>query len=143
VITVLAGGTLYGAPQKKTSARGNTFISGKMRVATSNGETIFVGIVAFRESVGAALLALADGAALSVAGDLKASAYTAKDGTIRASLDITVSELLTASHVDKRRKAMRESRSGQAPGTERGKISETGIGTATEDFNDDISDIPF
>lgn len=134
MITALAGGTLYGAPQKKTSARGTSFVSGKMRVSTSNGETIFVGIVAFRESVGQALLALADGAALSVAGDLKASAYTAKDGTVRASLDITVNEVLTAAHVDKRRKAMREARSAQEqPPAVRSATTNGG-----EDFDDPI-----
>jgi single-stranded DNA-binding protein len=135
VITVLAGGTLYGAPQKKTSARGTSFVSGKMRVSTSNGETIFVGIVAFRESVGQALLALADGAALSVAGDLKASAYTAKDGTVRASLDITVNEVLTAAHVDKRRKAMRESRNCQEQAPAAAQSPSTNGG---EDFDDPI-----
>lgn len=106
MIDALIAGRLYGQPQQRTARNGSPYTTAKLRVALANGETAFVNVITFRESVGAALLALSDGAPLALAGELKAGAYTAQDGTARASLDLTAHEILTEYHVTRRRKAM-------------------------------------
>lgn len=110
MIDALIAGRLYGQPQQRLSKNGNPFVTAKLRVSMPNGETAFVNVITFRESVGAALLALSEGAAVALAGELKAGAYTAQDGTPRPSLDLTAHEVLTEYHVTRRRKAMQPER---------------------------------
>lgn len=50
--------------------------------------------------------ALGDGDALAMAGSLKVGVWQAKDGTHRPSMDMTITQVLTAHHVTKKRKAM-------------------------------------
>lgn len=52
-----------------------------------------------------ALLALGDGEAAALAGELTAGVYTGKDGTPRPKLDLVV---LTEYHVTRRRRAIHE-----------------------------------
>lgn len=135
MIDVLAAGKLFGAPQKRTSKNGNAFVTAKLRVAMGD-EHAFINLICFRETVGAALLALADGATISVAGEMKASVYKTKDGTHRVSLDVNVHEILTAFHVSRRRQSMKDGATGsERPARNQPPANAT---AGQEDFNDEI-----
>ena len=106
MIDALIAGRLYGTPQTRTSKAGNTFVTAKVRTPMANGESAFVNVVAFSDSAKAALLALGDGDAVAIAGELKLGAYTDKEGTPRPSADLTAHQVLTEYHVARKRKAV-------------------------------------
>jgi single-stranded DNA-binding protein len=106
MIDALIAGRLYGAPQSRTSKNGNGFVTAKVRTPMSNGEASFVNVIAFSDAAQAALLALADGDSVAIAGELKVTAYTNNNSEPRPSLDLTAHAILTEFHVTRRRKAM-------------------------------------
>jgi single-stranded DNA-binding protein len=106
MLDCLIAGKLFGKPQSRTSKSGNPFVTAKMRVPMEGGVPAFANIIGFRDSVVAALLALDDGAAVAISGELKISTYTDKHGATKPSLDVTAHEVLTEFHVTRRRKAM-------------------------------------
>ena len=108
MIDALIAGRLYGSPQCRTSRNGNTFATAKVRTPMANGESAFVNVIAFSESAIAALLALAEGDSVAIAGELKVSVYTDKTGAARPSLDLTAHAVLTPYHVNRKRQAMQE-----------------------------------
>lgn len=137
MIDALVAGKLYGAPVERTSKAGRPFVTGKMRVATGNGESLFVGLVAFSDSAIAALLALADGDGCSVAGTLTASAFLHKDGMPRPALDMVVSHVLSAYSVGRKRKAMLPSDAVQTQEESPQAAADESAGAAQhEEFND-------
>jgi single-stranded DNA-binding protein len=139
MIDILASGKLFGVPTKRTSKGGSVYVTGKLRVATGDAPT-YINFICFRETVGAALLALGDGTPCAIAGDMKITSYTARDGTTKPSIDLTVSEILTPYHADRRRKAMTKehattsepTRSQQLP------LKSAAVAAGEEDFNDEI-----
>lgn len=106
MIDALVGGKLFGAPVARTSKTGSKFATCKVRVAMRD-EVAWLNVVAFSETVVTALLELGDGDSVAFSGELKVATYTAKDGTIRPSLDLVAHGLLTAYCVSRRRKAAR------------------------------------
>ena len=106
VIACLVSGRLFGKPVERTSKAGRQFATAKLRVASADGESLFVGVVAFSSHVIEALLALDPDDNMALSGTLKAGAYADKDGTPRPSLDIVASQILTAYAVGKKRKAV-------------------------------------
>jgi single-stranded DNA-binding protein len=146
MIDALIQGRLFGKPQSRTSKNNNKFVTAKMRIPMQDGAPAFANIIAFRDSVTAALLALDDGSSLCVSGELKISTYTAKDGTTRPSLDITAHEILTEFHVTRRRKAMAKDGATESEPPARSQqlpLKSAAVAAGEEEFNDDISDIPF
>ena len=105
-IACLVSGRLLGKPVERTSKAGRQFATAKLRVAIADGESLFVGVVAFSSHVIQALLALDPDDNMALSGTLKAGAYADKDGTPRPSLDIVASQILTAYAVGKKRKAV-------------------------------------
>jgi single-stranded DNA-binding protein len=105
MIDALISGKVMGTPAQRTSKNGNAFTVAKVRVPTGE-DSMFCNVICFAESAQAALLALGDGDAVALAGSLKVGVWQAKDGTHRPSLDMTVTQVLTAYHVTKKRKAM-------------------------------------
>jgi single-stranded DNA-binding protein len=110
MIDALIAGRLYGKPQSRTSKNGNAFATAKVRTPIANGESAFVNVIAFSDSARATLLALAEGDSVAIAGELKVSTYSDKDGAARPSLDLVAHAVLTEYHVAHRRKAMAEVR---------------------------------
>ncbi len=106
MIDALVAGRIFGTPEQRTARNGSTYTTAKIRVPMANGEATFVNVIAFRESVITALLALQDGDSAALAGELKAGAYLAKDGMPKPSLDLTVHAVLTEYHVARKRKAV-------------------------------------
>lgn len=106
MIDGLIAGKLYGAPQQRTGKSGKAFVVGKVRTAAGDGESLFVNVIAFDGGACTALLALGDGDAVSLAGTLTPKVWTDKAGVARPVLDIVAAQVLTAYHVQRKRKSM-------------------------------------
>lgn len=103
-IDVLLSGKLFKQPEQKPGSKG-TFVKAKMRAHDGEGD-VWVSLVAFSATAQAALMALGDGDALSVAGSAKLTAYTDRDGKAKAGMDVIVHNVLTAYHVQHKREAV-------------------------------------
>lgn len=106
MIEILAAGKLAGKPEQLRSKSGITYVRAKLRVPLGADEVVFVRLSAFAESACAALLALDDGDAVSVAGTLKVGVWTPPGGEPRPNLDAVVAQVLTAYHVRRKRDAV-------------------------------------
>lgn len=81
-------GKLHGAAQRRAGATsGRQFVTAKVRAAVGDADAVFVNVVAFSETAGAALLALA--------GTRKPAAWTDREGNARPSLDLVAAEVMT------------------------------------------------
>jgi hypothetical protein len=109
VIDALVSGRLCGKPAERTAKNGLPFATAKVRVATRDGEALFVGVIAFERPVVAALLELSDKDAIALAGELTASAWSDKEGKPRPALDLVAHQLVSPYNVGRKRKAMQQS----------------------------------
>ncbi len=107
MIDVLIQGRLHAAPQQRTSKAGKPYCTARLIAAAGGGEGVFCNLIAFDAAAVAALLALAAGDSVAVAGTATPRAYV-KDGEPRASLDVTAQQVLTAYHVTRKRSAMQQ-----------------------------------
>ncbi|SOY56719.1 single-stranded DNA-binding protein [Cupriavidus taiwanensis] len=107
-IDVLVSGRLVGtASERQGRDSGKRFVSARLRVPGSDGESILASVVAFSDTVGAALLALADGDAVSLAGSAKLTAWMGRtSGKPEAGLDLVAHAVLSAYHVRRKRAAV-------------------------------------
>lgn len=92
MIRVLATGTLYAAPQARTSAAGKPFTTAKLRADGKDGAITWCSLIAFGEQA-ERLAALKEGAALSVSGRAEVSAWLNRDGEAQGGLSLVVDEL--------------------------------------------------
>jgi single-stranded DNA-binding protein len=107
VIEGLVSGKVYGRPEQRVgNTSGKPFVTAKVRAATNSGETLFVNVLAFDTHAQAALLALSDGDAVSLAGTLTPKVWTDREGQARPSLDMIASGVLTAYQVRRKRDAV-------------------------------------
>lgn len=138
MIDALVAGKLYGKPTERTSRQGRAFATAKVRAGTADGSQ-FVGVVAFKADLVAALLALDDGDSVALSGELKVGVYTDRNGDAQPSIELMAQALTTPYHVSRKRAAQRpveegspELRAAEAPaGT--AQAANTG-----RDFNDPI-----
>lgn len=112
MIDCLIAGKLHGRPETKTSKAGKPFTTAKVRAATSDADSIFLNVIAFNDAAQAALQALDDGDAVSLAGTVTPKAWTDHNGTSRPSMDMVAAQVLTAYHVSRKRKAMQPDQNG-------------------------------
>jgi len=107
MIDALIAGKIYGKPTQRTgSASGKPFATAKMRIATGDGESIFVNVICFETGTCTALLALADGDAVAMAGTLTPKVWTDKTGTAKPALDLVAQHLLTPYHITRKRRTV-------------------------------------
>ena len=107
MIEGLVAGKVYGRPEQRTSnSTGKVFTVAKVRAATSGGESLFVNVLAFDATAQAALLALSDGDAVSLAGTLTPKVWTDREHQARPALDMIASQVLTAYQVKGKREAV-------------------------------------
>ncbi len=106
MIDALISGKLYGTAQQRTGKNGKPFTVAKVRLISDDGEQLFVNVITFAADAGAALMALNEGDALAIAGTLTPRVWTDKQGTARPALDMTATQVLTAYHVTRKRKAV-------------------------------------
>lgn len=110
MIDGLIGGKLYGTAAQRVGQSGKPFVTAKVRTPTGEGEALFVNVITFSNSVGAALLALDDGDSISIAGALTPKAWNDKSGEARPSLDMVAQAVLTAYHVARKRQNVKGNR---------------------------------
>ena len=102
-IEALILGKLHARAEQRTSKTGRPFITAKVRAAAGETESVFINVVAFSETAGAALLALDAGDAVALAGTLKPGAWIDREGNARPSLDLVAAQLpvsVRARHLD-------------------------------------------
>lgn len=105
MIEALVTGKLHQRAEERTSKGGKPFVTAKVRTAAGEADSLFVNVVAFSESAGAALLALDAGDSLALAGTLKPGAWIDRDGNARPSLDLVAAQVLTLHGLKRRRAA--------------------------------------
>lgn len=108
MIDGLVGGKLYGQPTQRISKTGKPFAIAKVRATAGDGESLFVNVIAFDDEPVAALLGLGDGDSVALAGSLTPKVWADKEGNTRPSLDMVAHQVLTAYHVNRKRKAMHQ-----------------------------------
>ncbi len=113
MIDGLIAGKLYGQPTQRTSKAGKPFAVAKVRAAAGDGESLFINVIAFDAAPCTALLALADGDSVALAGVLTSKVWTDKEGNTRPSLDLVAHQVLSAYHVTRKRTAMQGAQPGQ------------------------------
>jgi single-stranded DNA-binding protein len=116
MIDALLSGKLQGLAEQRIGNSGKPFTIAKVRAAGSDGESLFVNVIAFSATAGAALMALADGDSLALSGSLKVKVWTDRNGVAKPSLDMVASQVLSAYHVSRKRKEIAAQTSSRAPG---------------------------
>ena len=106
-IEALILGKLHQPAELRTSKTGRQFVTCKVRAATGDDAAVFVNVVCFSKSAGAALLALAVGDSVALAGTLKPGAWTDRDGNARPTVDLVAAQVLTTYGLTKKRAAVR------------------------------------
>ena len=93
MIRALVTGELVANPQERTGKTGKAFALARVSVPQGEEGRIFCSVIAFNDDAVARLLQLKAGASLALAGTLKVSTWTAKDGTARPALDLMADEV--------------------------------------------------
>jgi single-stranded DNA-binding protein len=107
MIDGLVSGRLYGTAQVRTGQHGTHFVTCRVRASAGDGESLFVNVIAFDDTVKDALQALDDGDSVSLAGALTPKTWIDKQGNAKPALDMVVHAVLTAYHVQRKRRAIR------------------------------------
>ena len=105
MIDALIGGTLHADAEQKTGQAGKPFVVCKVRTPMANGESLFVNVICFNQTAGAALLALHAGEPVHLAGTLTPKVWTPANGEPRPVLDMVAHACLTTYAVQRQRKA--------------------------------------
>lgn len=88
MIDGLVAGRLMGEASRRVDKTGRGFVVARVLARNRADEEFIVNVIAFDDAPGAALLALADGDAVSLAGGLSPKVWTDKQGVVRPSLDM-------------------------------------------------------
>lgn len=89
----LVTGTISTAPTRRTTAKGALWVTFAIRVPSGEGSA-FVNVATFDAALVETVLALTEGAAVSVQGRLELRTWQGRDGTERQGLSVTASELM-------------------------------------------------
>jgi len=109
MIDGLVSGRIHGKPKTGASRNGNSYATAKVRASMADGDSIFVNVIVFADDVIASLLAMDDGDSVALAGTLVPKVWTPQNGEPRAQLDMQAHAVLTAYHINRKRKALQES----------------------------------
>lgn len=101
MIDGLIAGHLVGLAETRQGKNGSNFVLAKVKATAGDGESLIVNVIAFATEAGAALMALDDGDALTLAGALTPKVWTDKQGNTRPALDMVATQVLTAYHAAK------------------------------------------
>ena len=92
----LVAGRLMGDASRRIDKAGRTYIVARALARNRADEEFIVNVIAFDDAPGAALLALADGDALTLAGSLTPKVWLDKQGVHRPSLDLIATRVMSA-----------------------------------------------
>lgn len=87
-----------GDASRRVDKVGRTYLVARVLARNKADEEFIVNVIAFDEAPCAALLALADGDALSLAGPLTPKVWTDKQGNTRPSLDLIAQRVIATTH---------------------------------------------
>ena len=124
-MSLFCSGELIRDPERKTSTKGTAYVTALLKA----GEEL-LNLSAFDSGIADRLASLKKGAALAVSGRLQARPYTDRDGTLRAGLSVTVTELMVGAAPPQR--AAPRSRNDRAP-------KPAGAGAGGAPFDDDTA----
>ncbi|MBS3997889.1 MAG: single-stranded DNA-binding protein [Hydrogenophaga sp.] len=96
MIEGLIAGQLMGDASRRVDKTGRTYIVARVRARNKADEEFIVNVIAFDDAACSALMALADGDALCLAGPLTPKVWTDKQGNNRPSLDLVATRVLSA-----------------------------------------------
>lgn len=96
MIEGLVAGKLQGEAEARRGKGDSAFVVAKVRAATADGDWVMVNVIVFAAEVGAALLELRDGDALTLAGSIAPKVWSDKQGNTRPALDMVATRMLTA-----------------------------------------------
>ena len=105
MIDALIGGRLHGKAVQRIGGSGKPFVVCKVRTPV-DGESLFVNVIAFSESVGNSLLALEEGDSVALSGALTPKVWTPANGAPKPVLDLVCHSVTTTYHVQRKRQAM-------------------------------------
>lgn len=112
-IHALVSGTVSGSPTARTTAAGKPWAT--LKLATGDqGLAAYVSVSAFAPDVVEALLALPDGAAMSLQGRLDVNSWTGRDGAERQGLALVATAVMT---LDAPARGRRNTKPARAPGS--------------------------
>lgn len=106
MIDGLIAGRLMGDASRRTDKLGRPYAVARVLARNKMDEEFIVNVIAFDDTACAALLALADGDAISLSGSLTPKVWTDKQGMTRPSLDMVAAQVLTAYHLGRKQSAM-------------------------------------
>ncbi len=96
MIDGLVAGRLMGEASRRTDKTGRGYVVARVLARNRADEEFIVNVIAFDDAPGKALLGLADGDAVSLAGGLTPKVWTDKQGVVRPSLDMVVARVMSA-----------------------------------------------
>jgi single-stranded DNA-binding protein len=108
MIEGLIAGVLVGLTETRQGKNGTTFALAKVKATAGDGESLMVNVIAFTTEASAALMALDDGDAVSLAGALTPKVWTDKQGNTRPALDMVATQVLTAYHATRKQQALQD-----------------------------------
>jgi single-stranded DNA-binding protein len=103
MIHALVSGTLFRAPEQRTSKVGKPYVSTTLKIKEGDASQ-FVRVSVFSETAQAELMRLSDGDAISAQGPLKAEIYTGSDNIAKVSLSIVADNILPLRQPPRERK---------------------------------------
>lgn len=119
MIDALITGKLHAPASKLTSKAGNPFVKVRLIVHSADGGSLFVGLVAFDDTVQGELMAMSQGDSVAVAATLTPRAYIDRNGEAAPAMEGIAHHVTSPYHIRKKRKAMptgKEQPAGHAPG---------------------------
>ncbi|WP_256990351.1 single-stranded DNA-binding protein [Burkholderia sp. HI2714] len=119
MIDGLIAGKMFGKATERTGATGRLFVTAKVRAAVSDGDALFVNVIAFSDGAKAGLLALDDGDAIALAGTLIPKVWTDRNGDAKPALDMVAHAVLSAYHVKRKGAAVQGANDGDERGSGR------------------------
>ncbi|MDE1184535.1 single-stranded DNA-binding protein [Paraburkholderia sp.] len=106
MIDGLVSGRLYGEAQIRTGQNGTRFVKCKVRATAGDGDTLFVNVIAFDDTVQAALLELSDADSVALTGALTPKVWTDRNGLVKPALDMVAHGLLTSYELRRKRNTL-------------------------------------
>lgn len=115
MIDGLVAGRLMGDASRRVDKTGRGFMVARVLARTKADEEFIVNVIAFDDAPCAALQALRDGDALTLAGALTPKVWTDKQGVVRPSLDMVATQVMSAYHAAQRQVAVASGADGALP----------------------------
>ena len=118
MLDALVGGTVQGTPQRRPGKAETTFVTARVRALAGDNDTVvLVTVIVVDEAAGSALLALADGDAVSLAGSITPKVWIDKQGIARPAIDMVAQQVKSPDQLQQRQAAAQQHGHGSLQGT--------------------------